>query len=94
MTFAICLPRTLVLYKCHATLSCTKLQFPTRPQRRHAAEREFSELAVNSDGLTASARHTRWFRCPAWIGTLNVAGCYWHFLNDIDQIERQRTSKD
>lgn len=25
------------------------------------------------------------FRCPAWVGTLNVAGYHWHFLSDDHQ---------
>lgn len=26
------------------------------------------------------------FRCPAWVGTLNVSGYHWHFLSDDHQI--------
>jgi acetolactate decarboxylase len=25
-------------------------------------------------------------RCPAWLGTLNVSGCHWHFLSDDRKI--------
>ena len=47
-------------------------------------------VEVNKQQITWQHRNVRGslvgLRCPAWVGTLNVSGCHWHFLSDDRKI--------